>query len=113
MKQRLGLTLAFVLAFGSEGAAFGHDQWADGGKVPDWVKSSCCGPADAHEVPPEHVHEVECGGKVCYAVDGYPNLIPWNEALPSQDGHYWLFYSTYGNGVPPSQAWCFFAPMGT
>jgi hypothetical protein len=27
-----------------------HDYWANGKKVPDWVKASCCGPADVHRL---------------------------------------------------------------
>jgi hypothetical protein len=34
-----------------------HDYWADGKAVPNWVKASCCGPADAHHLRPDQVHK--------------------------------------------------------
>jgi hypothetical protein len=39
------------------------------------------------------VHQVGCDGHVCYRVDGFADLIPYKQALPSQDGDYWIFYS--------------------
>jgi hypothetical protein len=72
-----------------------HDVWTDGSPVPDWIKSSCCGKADAHHLTPEQVHDM---GDY-YRIDGMTNDIPKsfrgtpNSAiLPSQDGDYWVFY---------------------
>jgi hypothetical protein len=103
--------------------ALAHDRWADATPVPSWVKASCCGAADAHHLRPEQVHDV---GDY-YRVDGYDGKIPHRQALPSQDGEYWVFYrdspahsscSPYSSGghcaeVPASQSsvYCFFIPM--
>jgi hypothetical protein len=90
--------------------AYSHDKWADGNEIPAWVKSSCCGPADAHHLIPEQVHRVKGG----YKVDGYPEMVPEERALPSQDGDYWIFYNhgTYDGGQPWfSPVYCFFVPL--
>jgi hypothetical protein len=87
--------------------AFAHDEWADGKPIPDWVKASCCGPADAHHLRPDQVHRVS---DELYKVDGYDRLIPVAWALPSQDGDYWIFYRGEGGGGQ-SGVYCFFVPM--
>jgi hypothetical protein len=95
--------------------ACAHDQWTNGAPIPDWVKASCCGPADAHHLTSEQVHRY--GGY--YRVDGYHRPIPIALALPSQDGDYWIFYRDK-DGAPgakgagsdgQSGVYCFFAPM--
>ena len=85
--------------------SFAHDQWADASSIPAWVKASCCGPADAHHLQPEQVHDL---GDY-YLVDGYVRHIPHAQALPSQDGDYWIFYR--GQGNDESGVYCFFVPM--
>jgi hypothetical protein len=107
--------------------AYGHNEWANGGKIPDWVKTSCCGPADAHHLTPDQVHDM---GDY-YHIDGMTNDIPKsfrgipnNAILPSQDGDYWVFYKDTAehdnynqyNGSkyhePASESvYCFFLPM--
>jgi len=82
--------------------AHAHDYWANGTKVPDWVKSSCCGQADAHALDPSQVQHKDG----FWYVDGYPDPIPDARVLPSQDGHYWIFYATTSGPV-----YCFFVPM--
>lgn len=99
------LLLAAALALASPAAA--HDEWANGDKVPDWVKSSCCGPADAHHLTPDQVHRVSDD---YYRVDGYRGTIRASSALPSQDGQYWVFYRDDGHGYQ-SGVFCFFLPM--
>jgi hypothetical protein len=95
--------------------ACAHDQWANGAPVPFWVKSSCCGPADAHHLTPDQVHRYSD----YYRVDGYNRRIPIAVALPSQDGDYWIFYREK-DGAPgvngagsggQSGVYCFFVPM--
>ena len=93
---------------GSRAAAFAHDVWANGDIIPGWVKSSCCGPDDAHHLTPDQVHRVS---DEYYMVDGYRYRIPAREALPSQDGDYWIFYRDDGTGGQ-STVYCFFVPMG-
>jgi hypothetical protein len=86
-------------------AANAHEYWATGQPVPEWVKTECCGPKDAHHLRPDQVRRNAAGD---YVVDIYPDPIPAGTALPSQDGDYWLFfYHDYGfyGGVR-----CFFVP---
>lgn len=120
------LAILSVLLFPN--VADAHDTWANGSKVPAWVKHSCCGPADVHHLRPEQVHRLyneECrngyhGG--CWKVEGYHGVV-WDTAvLPSQDGDYWGFWtdnfntctarmSCPSNAVRQSNMYCFFAPM--
>ncbi len=97
-----GLLLAL-----SATSAEAHNYWSDGKAVPDWVKASCCGPADAHHLRPDQVHRISDD---FYAVDGYVRRIPVGEALPSQDGDYWIFYRDDGSGMQ-SGVDRFFVPM--
>lgn len=114
-----GSLLIVALAFVSP--ALAHDEWANGGPVPAWVKASCCGPADAHHLRPDQVHRVS---DEYYEVDGYKRKIPAQQALPSQDGEYWIFYREGGEKqcapeAPGGKCWtedqsgvyCFFVPM--
>ena len=109
-----------VVALAALLPASAHDYWADGKKVPDWVKSSCCGPADAHLLRPDQVHDM---GDY-YLIDGYRDKISKKQTLPSQDGQYWAFYADYPASkscspeggcysTPASQSgvYCFFVPM--
>ena len=114
-KSKCAPQVAFVLAAlaASAGPAGAHNIWADGKPVPDWVKQSCCGPADAHHLRPDQVQKVP-GEEAArlrpkyanivrasadyYVVDGYDRPI-WAEGrnvLPSEDGDYWLFYNNGG-----------------
>lgn len=97
------LVIIFLLSLTT--FSYGHDEWKNGGKVPDWVKASCCGPADAHHLTPNQVHFDDD----FYMVDGYIRKIPRSQALPSQDGDYWIFYR--GSGSDESGVYCFFVPM--
>ena len=100
------LTCCVVLLLAAAPAS-AHDVWADGAPVPAWVKESCCGPADAHRLRPDQVHRISDD---YYEVDGYFRPIPVSEALPSQDGEYWIFYKTNKSGSQTG-VFCFFAPM--
>jgi hypothetical protein len=95
--------------------ACAHDQWSNGAPIPAWVKTSCCGPEDAHHLTPDQVHRYDD----YYRVDGYHRRIPIAVALPSQDGDYWIFYRDK-DGAPgingagsdgQSGVYCFFVPM--
>ena len=99
--------IAAVLLAASAGSANAHDYWSDGKPVPDWVKASCCGPADAHHLRPDQVHRISDD---FYSVDGYIRRIPVGQALPSQDGDYWIFYRDDG-ASGQSGVYCFFVPM--
>lgn len=100
------LLLIAVLALSSPAVA--HNEWSNGGKIPDWVKASCCGPADAHHLRPEQVHRISDD---YYSVDGYLRRIPVGQALPSQDGDYWIFYREDDGTSGQSSVYCFFVPM--
>jgi hypothetical protein len=109
-KQRLRAKreiLAAALLFLRAASADAHNEWADGSTIPDWVKASCCGPADAHHLRPDQVHRIS---EDYYQVDGYVRRIPAGQALPSQDGDYWIFYRDDGGGSQ-SGVYCFFVPM--
>lgn len=86
--------------------AFGHDKWASGEPVPAWVKAACCGPNDAHHLQLGQVHR-EKGG---YRVDGYPEIIPYDTVLPSQDGEIWGFWTDWSD-TQKSRVFCFFMPV--
>jgi hypothetical protein len=51
------------------------------------VKSSCCGPADAHHLTPDQVTRRD---EDYYLVAGYARPTPVKRALPSQGGEYWI-----------------------
>ena len=97
---------AVLLAAAADPVA-AHEVWANGEAVPSWVKAACCGPADAHHLRPDQVHRVSGD---YYKVDGYRHRIPAKDALPSQDGDYWIFYRE-GPGDEQSIVYCFFVPM--
>src|ERR1700751_930451 len=102
---RLALIVTLALCARTASA---HEQWANGTPVPAWVKAACCGPTDVHHLKPEQVHEMPDG----YHVEGYPHVIPYGKATPSQDAEFWAFYQTNVNGpyVSYSPIYCFFAP---
>ena len=104
-----GLLLAIVVALlmiALAGRARAHDRWANNEPVPPWVKSVCCGPEDVHHLRPEQVQISPDG----YRVDGYPDPIPVEQALPSPDGDYWIFYKRFPAG-DVSKVYCFFTPF--
>jgi hypothetical protein len=133
------IVLALLIFWGMLTFAHAHDQWADGSKVPDWVKNSCCGVADAHHLTPDQVRRVSAtearelrpawkgaeDGKLYYVVDGYRWPVLASMALPSQDGDYWIFYRDEPAGpncspegpcqgsheASQSGVYCFFVPM--
>jgi hypothetical protein len=100
--RAVAAAIAFALV---AGGARAHDQWADGKPIPQWVKSSCCGPDEAHHLRPDQVHRISDD---TYAIDGERHLIvPAKDALPSQDGDYWIFYRAAEYPI----VHCFFVPM--
>lgn len=107
----VGLAILAVLIFGflvAVSPSYAHEQWADGSQIPGWIKASCCGAADAHHLTPGMVHRISDD---YYQVDGYARPIPVSQALPSQDGDYWIFYRDLGGTNGQSGVYCFFAPM--
>jgi hypothetical protein len=100
------LTIAFLVLGTYE--ALAHDRWANNDPVPDWVKASCCGKTEAHEVSSEDVHHNANEGYYTFD-NGYQGKVNDKQAIPSEDGHYWIFYSCpYENCAVR----CFFVPLG-
>lgn len=83
-----------------------HDYWTNGDPVPDWIKESCCGKADANLLNPAQVHQDADGN---FHIDG-GYTVPLKQVLPSQDGHYWIFHSPSCTGEN-CEIYCFFAPL--
>lgn len=104
-----GLLFGAALVVTASGAARAHEVWTDGTPIPDWVRKACCGPSEAHHLTPSQVRHVDGA----YLIDGYPSRVSDMQALPSQDGEYWAFYSTtVGDGGEKlyTSVFCFFAP---
>lgn len=83
------LSLAACLALAMAAPARGHQQWANGEPVPAWVKSSCCGPDDAHLLRADRVHLRADG----VHIDGINTVVPYERVLPSPDGRIWGFWN--------------------
>lgn len=96
--------IAISLFWGTPASA--HDQWADGNPLPPWVKSDCCGKADVHRYTADQVTEDDNG----YHFPDYPDAIPAQRALPSQDQYYYVFFARLPNGMY-SSVYCMFAPL--
>ena len=91
-------------------AAGAHDAWGDGGPVPPWVKTICCGENDVHWYKPESVTITAQG----YVLPNYPVPIPMSKAVPSpsNDGLYWVFFArpSSDKGMNTPDIYCFFVP---
>ncbi len=80
-----------------------HDYWQTGAEVPSWVKASCCGAADAHQLDSTSMHARADG----WHIDGISTVVAYDRTLPSQDGQFWAFYPV-GMAAPP--VYCLFTP---
>lgn len=69
--------------------ATGHEKWADGSEVPKWIRTSCCGQADAH-ILGSNDYWIDAHG---FHVVGIDQTVPIDKVLPSQDGKVWAFYN--------------------
>jgi hypothetical protein len=106
------LLFLFVLACLCAQFAHAHDSWSNGKKIPDWVKGSCCGPADLHRLTVSDVHTAPWNDDYMI-IDGYKEPIRKAIALPSEDEFVWIFYKDDVN-APSGQStvYCVFVPMG-
>ena len=84
--------------------AMPHDFWQNGEPVPAYVKSACCGPADAHHIKPDAVHIMADG----VHIDGITTVVPVGRVLPSPDGEAWGFWSV--SAEPDPVIFCLFLP---
>jgi hypothetical protein len=85
--------LGLCLWSGSRACA--HDAWSNGEKIPNWIKSACCGQAEAH---------VLGSGEYMIGPDGFHVIgidtpFPISQILPSQDGKVWAFYNNTGQNA--------------
>jgi hypothetical protein len=99
-----------MLIVGTGGRAWAHDpdtgesNWISRGQylAPD-TGVHCCGPRDCERLDPKRI-EVTPNGLILHAYDD--ELVPFNEATPSEDGAYWRCHGSH------NQRRCFFAPVG-
>lgn len=96
--------LAFLAICLYAAGAKAHDLWRNGEPIPAWVKASCCGPADAHNIPESDVVVTRAG----YLVAGRTEPIPFDKASPSPDGTHWIFYT---GDINKATIFCFFVPV--
>ncbi len=98
----VGIALAEALAALSASAALAHDDY-------DWIRrrghlsadgKPCCGKDDCAALAPERVKETPGG----YWLLEFRLVVPYDQALPSEDGKYWLCM-THSTRIR-----CFFAP---
>lgn len=83
------MALAFNIAIISFATiTLAHDKWANGDSVPSWIKSACCGQADAHILGLDE-YSIDATG---FHVRGINMSFPLDKVLPSQDGNVWAFY---------------------
>jgi hypothetical protein len=102
----LRLLQAAAAAFLLSAAALAHDP----GGAPNWIATGdyrgpdgvhCCGPQDCAPLADGDV-EVRAGG---YFIKSLGEPVPFSEAKPSEDGHYWRCRKYDGTRR------CFFSPM--
>lgn len=88
-----------ALFFSSLAQAHGDAQWIADEKHRAVSGELCCGPEDCGPVPDREVERVRDG----WLVKGH--FVPWGEALPSVDNHYWAC-------TKPGGIRCFFFRQG-
>ena len=101
------MKLLWTIPFLIPSPAVPHDFWTTGEPVPEWVKATCCGKADAHHIAADAVHATRQG----FVIEGIDTVVPYDRVLPSQDGEYWGFWDEAFLPAPP--VYCFFAPTMT
>lgn len=72
-----------------------HDIWADGSPVSPKTKAQCCGDSEEHVLRPDQVHPVKGG----YMLDGWPDLVPYDQVTPSPDGVIRAFWIIFPGGT--------------
>jgi hypothetical protein len=94
--------LAFITALLCTGGASGHDHWINhGGYRSPQDGSLCCGEGDCFLVAEDGVRLTLAG----YVLQN-GEVVPFAEALLSEDGRYWRCRKPNGSRR------CFFAPRG-
>jgi len=100
--RRLVLAALMAIATLSLASAHGPAEWIERGGYKNAAGELCCGERDCVELADADVTVTARG----YFVRSVRETVPYNEALPSPDGHYWR---CQWDGVRK----CFFAPPGT
>ena len=98
-------SLILAAALSCASPAFAHSFWSNGEEVPEWVRASCCGKADAHHLKPSAVHIMADG----VHIDGLDVVIPIIRVLPSMDGQPWAFWNP--DLEPSPLIYCIFLPF--
>jgi hypothetical protein len=83
-------------------SAHGPAEWIQQGGYRNAVGELCCGEKDCLGIADADVTVTAAG----YLVKSIRETVPFGEALPSPDGHYWRCY--WGG-----KRKCFFAPPGS
>jgi hypothetical protein len=96
---RLAFVPVLLTTMLSLAAAHGPAEWIQRGKYRNAAGELCCGERDCVEISGEDVSVTGAG----YLVRSIRETVPFSEALPSPDGHYWR---CQWGGVRK----CFFAP---
>ena len=99
--RRLVLAAPMAIATLSLASAHGPAEWIERGGYKNAAGELCCGERDCVELADADVTVTARG----YSVRSVRETVPYNEALPSPDGHYWR---CQWGGVRK----CFFAPPG-
>jgi hypothetical protein len=97
----VGVTLASIAAAATLSIAVAHGpaEWINQGGFRNAAGELCCGEHDCFALPVADVSVTSAG----YFVRSKRETVPFSEALPSPDGHYWR--CEWGGARK-----CFFAP---
>ncbi len=100
--KRFRWLLYITLTLASIAPALAHDSWISRGGFRGPTNGEwCCGDHDCVVIP---TYLVKPNG-VGYELLATKEVVPYNEALPSQDGQYWRCHRADGSRR------CFFAPQ--
>ena len=95
------IVLSLALAIPAPSAsAHGDFDWINKGKYRSVAGELCCGKDDCYEVAPERVQQNAEG----YSLPDHNLTVPGQNAIPSEDGKYWLC-------KVGARMRCFFAPL--
>lgn len=93
----------------------GQPNWITEGNYSGQDGIHCCGPKDCDRLDPAQVQATPRG----FVLHAYKDeLVPYDQATPSEDGHFWRCHSSIIRGIKneiinPGERRCFFAPIGT
>ena len=99
---RLALAGVLISATLSLAGAHGPAEWIQRGDFRNAAGELCCGERDCAEISGDDISITNAG----YLVRSIRETVPFSEALPSPDGHYWRCQWAGARK-------CFFAPPPT